>query len=183
MICFSRKPSDQCRSSNAIEFNIHRIPGLSEHFVYFNDDFMLGSPVSIEDFYSPADGIKVGCFICSHPQEPIGFSEQVYEDYVVPNCSPGCKDHLMLGNRQCNLLCNVSACNYDLGDCVGKGDLPNSGKTFLAHQMALVSDRRKARGILHSFSDDVFSIRTTDAMKPTWLRLYIPTVCSTRSLA
>ena len=31
-------------SSHTIEMNIHRIPGLAEHFVYFNDDmFMLRS--------------------------------------------------------------------------------------------------------------------------------------------
>ena len=39
-------------SSNAIECNIHRIPGLSEHFVIFNDDMYLTSPVSPDDFFS-----------------------------------------------------------------------------------------------------------------------------------
>ena len=39
-------------SSAAIESHLHRIPGLSEHFLYFNDDVFLGQPVSLDDFMS-----------------------------------------------------------------------------------------------------------------------------------
>lgn len=38
-------------SSHPIELNLHRIPGLAEHFVYFNDDFFLTAPVQPEDFF------------------------------------------------------------------------------------------------------------------------------------
>ena len=38
-------------SCNPIELNLHRIPGLSEHFVYFNDDEFLNQPLSPEDFF------------------------------------------------------------------------------------------------------------------------------------
>ena len=38
-------------SSNPIELNFHRIQGLSEHFVYFNDDVFLNRPVEPEDFF------------------------------------------------------------------------------------------------------------------------------------
>ena len=38
-------------SSHPIELNIHRIPGLSEHFVYFNDDMFLNGPVKPEFFF------------------------------------------------------------------------------------------------------------------------------------
>jgi len=38
-------------SSHVIEMNLHRIPGLSETFVYFNDDVFLTSPVSPNDFF------------------------------------------------------------------------------------------------------------------------------------
>ncbi len=41
-------PTFSCRP---IEFNLHRIPGLSEQFVYFNDDMFLTSPVKPEDFF------------------------------------------------------------------------------------------------------------------------------------
>ncbi|MQS46075.1 sugar phosphotransferase [Lactobacillus salsicarnum] len=38
--------------SNTIEWNLFKIPGLSEHFVYFNDDCFINQPVQPEDFFS-----------------------------------------------------------------------------------------------------------------------------------
>lgn len=38
-------------SSHTIELNLHRIPGLAEQFVYFNDDIFLTAPVTREDFF------------------------------------------------------------------------------------------------------------------------------------
>lgn len=38
-------------SANPIELNLHRIPGLCEQFVFFNDDFFLTAPVRPEDFF------------------------------------------------------------------------------------------------------------------------------------
>src|SRR5699024_1013953 len=43
-------------NSQAIEANIHRIEGLSEHFLYFNDDMFLSSPVS-PDLFFHANGL------------------------------------------------------------------------------------------------------------------------------
>jgi len=39
-------------NSNAIETQLHRIPGLSENYLYFNDDFFLGRPCTKQDFFS-----------------------------------------------------------------------------------------------------------------------------------
>jgi len=39
-------------NSHAIEANLHRIPGLAEHFVYMCDDMFLGAPVSRQFFFS-----------------------------------------------------------------------------------------------------------------------------------
>lgn len=39
-------------NSHAIESALHRIPGLSEHYLYFNDDVMLGNRVSPSDFFT-----------------------------------------------------------------------------------------------------------------------------------
>ena len=39
-------------SSPAIEAHIHRIPELSNRFIYFNDDVFLGSPVWPDDFFT-----------------------------------------------------------------------------------------------------------------------------------
>lgn len=38
-------------SSHPIELNLHRIPGLAEQFIYFNDDMFLISPVKAERFF------------------------------------------------------------------------------------------------------------------------------------
>ena len=44
-------------NSNAIETTIHNVPGLSEHFIYFNDDFFIGRPLSYREFFT--DGSKI----------------------------------------------------------------------------------------------------------------------------
>jgi hypothetical protein len=41
-------------NSHAIESSLHRLPDLAEHFVYLNDDFLLGRPLGPETFFSPA---------------------------------------------------------------------------------------------------------------------------------
>lgn len=38
-------------NSIPIELNLHKIEGLCEHFVYFNDDMLLGRPIEPEDFF------------------------------------------------------------------------------------------------------------------------------------
>lgn len=38
-------------SSHTIELNIHRIPDLAEHFIYFNDDMFLLRPLAETDFF------------------------------------------------------------------------------------------------------------------------------------
>ena len=51
-------------SSHPIELNLHRIPGLSEHFVYFNDDTFLNNPVTPDFFFrkgKPCDYLR-----CKH---------------------------------------------------------------------------------------------------------------------
>ena len=41
-----------CYNSNAIETTLPYIPELSEHFIYFNDDFFLGKDVKYTDFFT-----------------------------------------------------------------------------------------------------------------------------------
>src|SRR5690606_3352643 len=45
-------------NSHAIEACLHRIPGLSEHFLYFNDDVFLGRETTIETFFTKAGQMK-----------------------------------------------------------------------------------------------------------------------------
>lgn len=52
-------------NSCTIELHMHRIKGLSEHFVYFNDDMMLNGPISPDYFFRnglPCDYNKETCF-------------------------------------------------------------------------------------------------------------------------
>jgi hypothetical protein len=46
-------------NSNAIEMQIHKIPGLSDRFLYLNDDCFFGRPTSPSDFITPAGGTCV----------------------------------------------------------------------------------------------------------------------------
>lgn len=50
-------------NSNAIEMNLHRIKGLAENFVYFNDDMYLTAPVAPTDFFQAGLPVRYGCFI------------------------------------------------------------------------------------------------------------------------
>ncbi len=48
---FGKQGKRPCFNSHAIESRLHHIPGLAEHFLYFNDDFFLGRPVTAADFF------------------------------------------------------------------------------------------------------------------------------------
>ncbi|GAA5847154.1 hypothetical protein JCM5353_004980 [Sporobolomyces roseus] len=45
--------------SNAIEAYMHLIPGLTNRFLYLNDDFFIGRPTSPELFFTPTGGVKL----------------------------------------------------------------------------------------------------------------------------
>lgn len=85
-------------SSPSIEMNLHHIRGLSDYFIYFNDDVFLGSPVIPADFMSLEKG------------------QMLYASWEVPECEKLCK-YSMLGNNVCDSACNNRACGFDLGDC------------------------------------------------------------------
>uniref|UniRef100_A0A4W6FEX2 N-acetylglucosamine-1-phosphotransferase subunits alpha/beta n=1 Tax=Lates calcarifer TaxID=8187 RepID=A0A4W6FEX2_LATCA len=85
-------------SSPAIETHIHRIPGLSQKFIYLNDDVMFGKDVWPDDFYSHSKGQKV------------------YLTWPVPNCAEGCPGS-WIKDGYCDKACNNSACDWDGGDC------------------------------------------------------------------
>ncbi|MBH1937951.1 stealth conserved region 3 domain-containing protein [Streptomyces sp. AV19] len=50
-------------NSHAIESRIHRIEGIAEHILYFNDDVFLGRPMKPESFFHGSGAAK--CFISS----------------------------------------------------------------------------------------------------------------------
>ena len=55
-----------CFNSCALEMNLHRIEGLAEHFVYFNDDIFLTRPMKPEQFFDPGTGLPRSQF-CEMP--------------------------------------------------------------------------------------------------------------------
>ncbi|XP_053209635.1 N-acetylglucosamine-1-phosphotransferase subunits alpha/beta-like isoform X2 [Panonychus citri] len=141
-------------NSVAIEIHLHRIPGLSEKFLYFNDDIMLGKPVYLEDFYTPADGYKI------------------YQAWPVPNCEPGCPAS-WLGDGFCDQACNTTLCLYDGGDC--------TNKTLTSSSLGgILSDHSNFRGGPSSFTA---SRPLTDQCRPScadfWLGdKYCDNVCN-----
>lgn len=58
-------------NSSAIEANIHRIEGLTENFVYFNDDMFLINDVREQDFFVNNKPVTFGCFVKRIPQSRI----------------------------------------------------------------------------------------------------------------
>ncbi len=46
-------------NSHAVELHLHRIPGLSDRFLYLNADVFIGSPVALEDFLTPSGGQRI----------------------------------------------------------------------------------------------------------------------------
>lgn len=87
-------------SSPAIESHLHRIPGLSQKFIYLNDDVMFADNVWPDDFYTHANGQKI------------------YLTWPVPNCNEGCPSS-WVNDKYCDKACNVSECDWDGGDCIG----------------------------------------------------------------
>lgn len=83
----------------AIETQLHRIPGLSTRFVYFNDDVLLGAETWPEDFVR-LDG-----------------AQKLYFAWDAPKCGEGCSDS-WVGDGTCDAACNVSGCDFDFPDCV-----------------------------------------------------------------
>ena len=97
-------------SSPAIEAHLHRIPGLSKKFIYFNDDVFLGAPTMPEDFLS------------------VSGSQKFHLAWDVPKCAPGCSD-AWIGDGFCDRACNVSSCDFDFPDCMNATSTSLHGST------------------------------------------------------
>ncbi|XP_012941088.1 N-acetylglucosamine-1-phosphotransferase subunits alpha/beta [Aplysia californica] len=108
-------------SSPAIEANIHRIPGLSDKFLYLNDDVLFGKPVWPDDFYSHSTGHKL------------------YLTWPVPNCNDGCPS-TWIRDGYCDKACNSSECDWDGGDCLGTGGRVQLGAGFHGDQGQIMGD-------------------------------------------
>jgi len=88
-------------NSNAIEHHLHRIKGLSDKFLYLNDDVFLSNNISRDVLFYGNSG------------------QWIYTDFKVKDCYPGCRID-RTNNGKCNLACNNTFCNFDGYDCVFK---------------------------------------------------------------
>jgi len=87
-------------SSMSIETALHRIPGLSDNFIYLNDDMFFTRPLQQSNFFDHVRG----------PQLYHNGWERIHR------CSTRCQHH-MLGDGHCDPECLTSICSWDLGDC------------------------------------------------------------------
>lgn len=65
-----------CFNSSVIDHFLHRIPGLSEHYLYANDDMFINRTVSPDDFYAP-DGLPIFRFSYRRPFRKILLKYQI----------------------------------------------------------------------------------------------------------
>lgn len=107
---YSNKSHLPTFSSPSIETHLHRIKGLSDKFLYLNDDVMFGREVWPDDFFTRGRGQKV------------------YLSWPVPQCNDGCPAN-WIGDGYCDLACNVSSCDWDGGDCANQTSTTSSSTT------------------------------------------------------
>ena len=50
-------------NSNAIEYTIHNIKNLNEHYIYFNDDFFIGKPLDYTYFFTPDGKANISTYV------------------------------------------------------------------------------------------------------------------------
>jgi hypothetical protein len=85
-------------NSSAIEAVLHRIPGLADRYVYFNDDVILGRPVARDDFFTPAGGTVVYVEQWEGPRE-------LHQGHVVDRALA--ISRLRLAPRPCHMLAHA----------------------------------------------------------------------------
>ena len=70
-------------SSNAIEAHLHRIPGLSQQFVYFCDDYYLLQPCKPTDFFRNGRPVDMAQLAPFQPHEGEMYYYHQYNDYSI----------------------------------------------------------------------------------------------------
>ncbi|MDO4986754.1 MAG: stealth family protein [Candidatus Saccharibacteria bacterium] len=70
-------------NSNAIELCIHKIPGLSEQFVLFNDDMFLTKPVKPTDFFKNGRPVNTMALFAIMPTASNGFYKTVANNLTI----------------------------------------------------------------------------------------------------
>ena len=126
-------------SSPAIESHLHNIPGLSDNFLYFNDDVLLGQPVWPEDFEDRLSGTKLRLA------------------WAIPSCHSSCPN-AWINDGYCDRICNTPECDFDGGDCRNQKDSNHSDpdSSWRADAEESTSQSLCAPGCMNSWLADKF---------------------------
>lgn len=109
-------------SSHPIELNFHRIEDLSEHFVYFNDDMFLTSPVSEDDYFR--SGLPCGLAI----ESPVtADTNDIFNHILLNNCA-------LLNNNYTRKDFHRNAGNKRFPLCDPKGLITNAAMGILRRE-------------------------------------------------
>lgn len=96
-------------SSVVIETLLHKIPNLSERFLYLNDDIFIGSEIYPDDLYLQSTGVNI------------------FLGWPIPDCTNECP-WIFIGDGSCDNICNIEECQFDGGDCETNVEVKNLKK-------------------------------------------------------
>lgn len=98
-------------SSVVIETLLHKIPNLSERFLYLNDDIFIGSEIWPDDLYLQSTGVNI------------------FLGWPIPDCTSECP-WIFIGDGSCDNICNIEECQFDGGDCNTLNETKVENKKF-----------------------------------------------------
>lgn len=130
-------------SSHSIELNLHRIEGLSDKFIYFNDDMFVMNESKKEDFFKN----EMPCYV-------VGL------DVVVPEIGASCVDYVKLNNM--NVLNKYADKNKMLKSDFGKWFNLKYGKVLI--KTLLLLPWKNITGIYEAHQPTPFIKSTFDEM-------------------
>ena len=88
-----------CTNSNSIETTLANIPGLSEHFVYFNDDVFIGRRMSYLNFFTEDGRMAIHRMKLENVREMQHLYKERILNFPLPKTS-GLGKHIPLTNKK-----------------------------------------------------------------------------------
>ncbi|HDZ8880561.1 MULTISPECIES: stealth conserved region 3 domain-containing protein [Aeromonas] len=136
-------------SSHSIEACIHKIPGLANHFIYSNDDFIICRPVDKTDFFEP----NGNCKIKLEPWGNVNGGVRIGDpDYL--NAARNCQEllHQEFGVKPSQLHCHApQAMRVDLINEL-EVKFYNSFKTTRSNKFRKITDIAVTGFLMHHYA-------------------------------
>jgi hypothetical protein len=136
-------------NSQSIESNLHRIPGLSEKFIYFNDDVFLTSPSKKTDFFGSNDQLVVYLSLKKCPNGYIVDGEGAYQSSW-KNTNNFLNSYFKKENRY-----TLAHAPFALRKSVItelEGYFPHIFKTVSGHKFRMATDFTMTNGLIQYFA-------------------------------